>query len=431
MAREGLDVVLIERGNRPGEKNVMSGILYPDKLIELVPDFVERAPLQRRVVSSYIKYYIADEGLVRFPDVRDYREDPGHPPYYTVFRSQFDDWFAQEAVAAGAELFTATLVEDLLWQDGRVAGIRSRRGDLRARVVVGADGIISTVAEKAGLRSELMPHEASLILRQVFDLPADVIEERFALRPGEGVNSRYDGLVKGPNGVSGLYYSEMYTMRDALTLSVSADLSAQEACGVPVYKVLEQRERHPYIARLLRGAELREYQAHLIPRGGIGDLKRLYGDGVLLAGDAGKFNTAIGVGSWPAMASGAAAAQAVEYALEKGDFSRRTLGAYLDLLDEEEMLEAQREAAEIHAFKLEKRAVYDRYAEQLVRIARRYFGEWRPQSGDGHGRSILDDAFRNLVKPLAPWHLRLPLGIVAWLDTLRYRWEQVKAGRRG
>jgi flavin-dependent dehydrogenase len=31
MARDGLDVVLLERGNRPGEKNVMSGILITDK----------------------------------------------------------------------------------------------------------------------------------------------------------------------------------------------------------------------------------------------------------------------------------------------------------------------------------------------------------------------------------------------------------------
>ena len=48
MARDGLDVVLLERGRRSGEKNVMSGVLFTDTLCSLVPDFQERAPLQRR-----------------------------------------------------------------------------------------------------------------------------------------------------------------------------------------------------------------------------------------------------------------------------------------------------------------------------------------------------------------------------------------------
>jgi len=87
--------------------------------------------------------------VLRLPALRRSRE-LSTPPYFTVFRSRFDAWFAQEAVDAGAELFTATLVEDLLWEDGRVAGVRTARGDLRARVVIGADGVNSTVAEKSG-----------------------------------------------------------------------------------------------------------------------------------------------------------------------------------------------------------------------------------------------------------------------------------------
>ena len=53
MARDGLDVVFLERGNRPGEKNVMSGILFTDKLATLVPNFRDRAPLERCIPSGY------------------------------------------------------------------------------------------------------------------------------------------------------------------------------------------------------------------------------------------------------------------------------------------------------------------------------------------------------------------------------------------
>ena len=196
MARDGLDVVLLERGNRPGEKNVMSGILITDKLFELVPDFEDRAPLQRRITSGYamvpdfedraplqrritggyVMHYLTADAVLSLPALRDYRREPSRPPYFTVFRSEFDAWFAEEAVDAGAELFTATLVEDLLWEGGRVAGVRTRRGDLRARVVIGADGVNSTVAEKAALRPKLTPAEVSLITREILDLPDEVIE---------------------------------------------------------------------------------------------------------------------------------------------------------------------------------------------------------------------------------------------------------------
>ena len=51
LARDGLDVVLLERGNRPGEKNVMSGVLVTSKLQALIPDFHDRAPLQRCIIG--------------------------------------------------------------------------------------------------------------------------------------------------------------------------------------------------------------------------------------------------------------------------------------------------------------------------------------------------------------------------------------------
>jgi electron transfer flavoprotein-quinone oxidoreductase len=428
LARDGLDVVFIERGNRPGEKNVMSGILVTDKLAELVPDFADRAPLQRRIVSGYTRYFLTDGGVLSWPSLRDYRPGQSLRPYFTVFRSEFDAWFAQQAVDAGAELFTATLVEDLLRENGRVVGVRTRRGDLRARVVIGADGVNSTVAEKSGLRVQPDPAEVSLITRQILNLPAEVIEDRFVLEPGEGVLSVFEGLVSGPNGRKGIYYTEMYTNLDSLSLTAETPLDVLTTAGVPNYDVLAARERHPHIARLIRGATLREYQAHLIPWGGVRDLGCLYGDGVLLAGDAGKFTTKEGVGSWPSMASGAAAARTVKHACEKGDFSRAALTAYLDLLDEEGMVDVQREAKKSWDLRKEWRSLVEQRPDQVVQLARRYFLGWRTEKDDSP-YSVWGEAYHTLVKPLAPWYIRWPLGVAAWVDTLRWRRQQAGRGR--
>jgi electron transfer flavoprotein-quinone oxidoreductase len=424
LARDGLDVVVFERGKRPGEKNVMSGILVTRKLHALVPDFRQRAPLQRCITEEHI-CILGEDAALHLPALRNYRR-LSHPyPGFTVFRSEFDAWFAQEAVDAGAELIPATLVEDLLWENGRVAGVHTRRGDLRARVVIGADGVNSTVAEKSGLRSPPQPAEVSLIVRQVLDLPAEQIEERFALRPGEGVIMQFGGLVSGSAGRRKVYYTEIYTNRDSLSMTAEVPLDVLQACGVPLYEVLAARERHPYIARLIQGAKLREYQAHLIPWGGVDDLSCLYGDGVLLAGDAGKFTTEDGVGSWPAMASGVAAARAVKHACEKGDFSQATLAVYRDFLDEEGLTETQRDARQAWQREGWFDKIRRQYSDRLLHIARRYFDGWVIGEGE-HPYSLWGDLYHGLLKPVVPWYVRWPLGLATWLDTRRWHRRQVR-----
>jgi electron transfer flavoprotein-quinone oxidoreductase len=426
LARNGLDVVLLERGNRPGEKNVMSGILFTDTLAELVPDFADRAPLQRRITSGYAMHYLTADAVLSLPALRDYRQPLPPPAYFTVFRSAFDAWFAEEAVRAGAELFTATLMEDLLWEEGRVIGVRTVRGDLRARVVIGADGVNSMVAEKSGLRARVRPAEVSLIAREVLDLPASVIEERFALRPGEGILNLFIGPVSGADGRQGVYYTELYTNQDSLSLTSEVRLDTLQDCGVSVYEVLAAREHHPYIASLVEGSTLREYEAHLIPWGGVDDLRQLYGDGVLLAGDAGKFTTEDGVGSWPAMASGRAAARMVKHACERGDFSRDALSAYVAYLDEEGLVRTQREARKEWSTETKRRRILDRRPQQIVALARRYFRRWLVEEDD-HPYSLWGQAYHTLIKPLVPWYVRWPFGLAFWVDTLHWRWRK---GRR-
>ena len=47
------------------------------------------------------------------------------PPYnaYSVLRSEFDQWYASTAEAAGAEVYPEFTIVDLIWEDGKVAGV--------------------------------------------------------------------------------------------------------------------------------------------------------------------------------------------------------------------------------------------------------------------------------------------------------------------
>jgi electron transfer flavoprotein-quinone oxidoreductase len=291
---------------------------------------------------------------------------------------------------------------------------------LRARVVIGADGVNSTVADKAGLMPGLQPDEVGLIARQIVDLPAEVIEERFVLQPGEGALSMFTGRVQGPSGRTGVYHGEIYTNHDSLSMTLDAPLDELVHVGLPVYDALDQWARHPYIARLIQGATLREYQAHLIPWGGPPDLDCLYGDGVLLAGDAGKINTREGVGSWPAMASGVAAARTVRYALDQGDVSAAALSTYRELLAEAGLVEYLAEAR--RGWRAGPDLLYAMAASPAAtrRLATRY-GEDVGDPASLYDRPLWVEAYQELARALTPSDLRPLLDEVAARATHNWR----------
>ncbi len=54
LAREGLDVMLFERGRFPGAKNVMGGIFYRQALEGIIPDFATSAPMERPIAQQRI-----------------------------------------------------------------------------------------------------------------------------------------------------------------------------------------------------------------------------------------------------------------------------------------------------------------------------------------------------------------------------------------
>jgi 2-polyprenyl-6-methoxyphenol hydroxylase-like FAD-dependent oxidoreductase len=71
-------------------------------------------------------------------------------PGLCVRRVTLDDLLVRAAASAGAEVRTGEKVCGLLRDNGRIEGVETARGALRARLVVGADGRRSTVAALAG-----------------------------------------------------------------------------------------------------------------------------------------------------------------------------------------------------------------------------------------------------------------------------------------
>ncbi|MEG6523727.1 FAD-dependent oxidoreductase [Desulfotomaculum sp. 1211_IL3151] len=329
LAKAGLSVVVIERGDYPGAKNVMGGVLYRAMLEELIPEFWKEAPLQRPVVEQ--RFWLMDEDSVVTTGYKG--QSWAEEPYncFTVFRGQFDQWFARKCTEAGALIINETTVESCIVENGKVVGIRTTRpdGDLYANVVVLADGVNSLLAKELGFHKEWQPQQVALAVMEVLKLPAQVIEERFNLESGMGTTIEIFG--SGTLGMVGTSF--IYTNKEHISVGVGALLSQMRERQIRPYDLLENLKNHPMVRPLVRKSEPVEYYAHLIPEGGYNAIPKMVGDGVVVVGDAAQLvNSIHREGSNLAMTSGKLAAEAILRAYEIGEFNERALSHYQEKL---------------------------------------------------------------------------------------------------
>src|ERR1700704_502362 len=63
MAKAGLSVALLERGEYAGAKNVQGAVLYSHTLAEIVPEFWKYAPLERSITEERLWVMTQDSGI--------------------------------------------------------------------------------------------------------------------------------------------------------------------------------------------------------------------------------------------------------------------------------------------------------------------------------------------------------------------------------
>ena len=331
LAEAGVEVLVVERGDYPGSKNVTGGRLYLEPVRPYLPDLWDEAPLERRVVKERLVMLSPSASTTVEVSSERFRQVP-HPSY-TLLHSTFDRWFADQAAERGALIIPGYKVDDLVREDGRVVGIISAGDEIRADVIVAADGVLSFMAEKAGLRAKLAAKEYAVAAKEVIELPSQTIEERFGVEEGEGVAQLLFGsLTQGMFG-GGFLYTNHESLSLGLVVAIH-DLMEKEPPVSP-HDLLEAFKARPEIKALIAGGHPVEYSAHIIPEGGFRALPQMVTDGLVLVGDAAGLALNMGVtvrGLDFALASGVMAARAILRAREKADFSAASLAYYEMLL---------------------------------------------------------------------------------------------------
>lgn len=332
LAQQGRSVVLIERGEAPGSKNLSGGVLYCRGMQEVFPDFLDQAPVERRITRNYINFLNAESSIgIDYKDTR--LADPVNA--VTVLRAKLDPWLAEKCEEAGVFVMSGVRVDHVLTEDvatgKRVVGVKAGDDELHAHVVVAADGVNSFIAQEVGLRVKQPLNHLATGVKCVVTLPRETIEARFSVTGDEGAAFAVVGDCTEGVGGGGF----MYTNTDSISVGVVLrldDLTAKEKVATDVF---DHFLTHPVIAPYLEGGEVIEYGCHLVAEGGLNMIGEIDMDGMVVVGDAAglTLNTGLTVrGMDLAVASGVAAAASIGAALDRKDPSKAGLAGYREAL---------------------------------------------------------------------------------------------------
>ncbi|PCJ18424.1 MAG: electron transfer flavoprotein [Candidatus Cloacimonadota bacterium] len=343
LADNNMKILLVEKGEWTGSKNVSGGVLYGPTAWEIFPELyntLENPPFERFINRRRLSF-VSEESSFSI----DYKTDHYNKVPYngvSVLRSKFDRWLGEqveEAISKSSfaeDSFVATevMVESLIVKNGKVCGIKAGEDEFEADCVILAEGVNSLLTRQIGLQKEMV--DAKYVasgIKEIWQYDRDLLEAKFQLDGLEGLSNEFVGCTQGIEGGGFLY-----TNKDSISLGLVLGIKDLRESDHNIYDVLDKFKEHTSIKNILKGGKMVEYSAHVVPVGDIDMIpKQLYTDGAVVVGDAAGLllNTGKSIeGMNLAMESGRLAALAIIDAKKKKDFSKNSLKNYQDRLSE-------------------------------------------------------------------------------------------------
>jgi len=332
-------ILVLEKAAEAGHHALSGAVLDPRSILELFPDAREQGfPIQAEVREDCL-WLLSEKGH------RELRGALCPKPFHNegnwiVSLNQVVRWLAEQAEALGIEVYPgfggAEVLQD---ESGAVLGVRTvdqgldKAGqpkaafqpgmDIRAKLTVFAEGTRGSLVKQLSARLPLdapgNPQIWAVGVKEIWEVGED-LAGRVIHTAGWPLGTR----VYGGGWIYGLPEKR---------LSIGF-VSAMDH-GMPSFDyhaVMQRWKTHPAIRGLLGGGKLLRYGAKTIPEGGLFSLKRLYGDGFLIVGDAAGFMNAQRLkGIHLALKSGMLAGEAAAGALADADCSAARLERFQEL----------------------------------------------------------------------------------------------------
>jgi electron-transferring-flavoprotein dehydrogenase len=288
-----------------------------EQLVYLLdPHGASRRSVAMRGIDEVARAFAGEARGVELPSVPDFLHKKDG---WVLSIGQFNQWVGSQLMAGGAvQIWPASPVLGPLIEDGRVIGVRLAGIDVRARLVVVADGPVGAVGRALdrhfGMPEGHARDEWAVGMKAVVELPDHV-----DLEPGTVLHT----IGYPEPEIFGFFY-------------VHADRLASAGIFVPswfdnpvrsTYHYLQHYMQHPYLWRYLQGGRLRSWGAKSILESGRRAEPYLAGDGYARIGEgSGSTNVLTGSGVDEAWATGTQLGEAVLELLKAGsDFTLENL----------------------------------------------------------------------------------------------------------
>ena len=337
-AKQGKSVLIVERGESAGSKNMTGGRIYAHSLRKVFDQYGdgdvvwEDIPFQRKITHERIALMDPTSNLTLDFTSKELAE-PGNDSY-SILRAPFDAWLAELCEQAGCEIIAGIGVEDLVKDEsGTVIGVKAGEDELTAQVVILAEGVNSLLAERCLGAPTPKRSEMAVGIKQMFELPAGTIEDRFLCPEGEGAAMLFVGDCT--HGTVGGGF--LYTNKDSISLGLVATIEELSASNTTIYQAMEDFKHHPAVAPIIRNATLVEHSGHMVSEGGYDMIPNYVYDGCLIAGDAAMLCMNLGYqvrGMDLAVASGQYAAETACAAIDAGNVSAAGMESYRTKLED-------------------------------------------------------------------------------------------------
>ncbi len=359
MAENGLNVLLIERGENVGEKSVYGGRIYSWVFEKYVKGFQD-APIERWVKKERLTFLDEKESVSI-----EYSSDDTCS--FVAILTKFNRWLAEKVEDAGGLVVSGIKVEDVKLNPSRVVADGE---EIECDAVVIAEGINPMLAMRLGIRRDWKPEEVAVGVKEVFKLSESEINSRFDVESDEGVANLFVGYPIFTHGGGFIY-----TNRDTISVGMVVRVDSAMKNKIEVYDLAEKFRAHKDVAGFLKGGSMIEYSAHLVPEAGIkGVPDSLHKENVMIVGDTAGFVLNRGFtirGVDFAFYSGVLAADSIREAMDKGDASHA--GQIYERKVRESVivkeLEKFRKALDV----LENTRFFDDYTRMMVQIMRGIF----------------------------------------------------------
>ena len=227
---------------------------------------------------------------------------------YVLERKIFDKELAIESAKAGTDIMVKTTVKDIIKKDGRVCGVVAKHlgktYDIKADIVIAADGVESNIANKAGLKT----------VNKIEDIASCAQFEMVGLDIDPNYLQIHHGQKIAPGG-----YMWIFPKGNGV---------ANVGLGV----VNSKKTAYHYLTQYIKKLDATPVELNI---GGVplsGPMEKTYSSGLMVVGDAaGQVDPMNGAGIQNTVTCGRIAGEVAVKAIKNEDTSSKYLKKYEDI----------------------------------------------------------------------------------------------------